>query len=110
MTYTQELKTRIENAIRNTLYNLVKIDNRYNPERDTIPGGPMVTWAEYDLSQAIKELTQAVELLEKRVAVLEEGKITHRSISTKGGSAKTERKAAASRENGRKGGRPKTNE
>lgn len=110
MSDTQEFKTKIESAIRRAENVQEKIENRYNPEKDMIPGGPLVTWAEYDLAQAVNELTQVVKLLAEKVATLEEGKITHRSISTKGGSAKTERKAAASRENGRKGGRPKVSE
>lgn len=40
-----------------------KIIRRYNPENDTNPNGPMVTWAEYSLAEAIKTLADAIDEL-----------------------------------------------
>jgi len=53
---------------------------------------------------------QALEAIDARITALEEGVTTHKSMSRKGGMATTERKAVASRNNGRKGGRPKVNQ
>lgn len=40
-----------------------KILNRYDPENDTYPNGPRVTWAEFYLADAVKLLADAVDEL-----------------------------------------------
>ncbi len=108
MTDTQEYKTKIENAILRIERLTRKIQNRYDPEMDLNPLGLGVNWAEMDLAEAINELTQVVKMLGERIDQLEKGAITHRAIAAKGGLARTDRKVAASRINGRKGGRPRS--
>lgn len=43
---------------------LDNIFNRYNPENDTRPDGPPVTWAEYALANRIQQLEKRLEKLE----------------------------------------------
>ncbi len=42
-----------------------RIEDLYNPDFDTIPDGPQVTWAEYLLWTMVKGLAARVEQLEK---------------------------------------------
>lgn len=107
MTDTQEYKTKIENAILRIERLTQKIQNRYDPEMDLNPLGLGVNWAENDLAEAVKELTLVVKMQGERIDQLEKGTLTHRAIAAKGGKARTDRKVAASRMNGRKGGRPR---
>ena len=46
-----------------------RINSRYNPENDLIPGGPLVTWAE--LRCAVITLLEEVEELTERIDELE---------------------------------------
>ena len=50
---------------------LERIENRYNGDNDMIPNGPMVTWAEYDLMQAVKVLIGHIDVLYQRIGELE---------------------------------------
>lgn len=50
---------------------LEKIDGHYDPDRDVIPGGPMVTWAEHLLAVVCDDLLNEVAQLRKRTDELE---------------------------------------
>lgn len=51
----------------NASFYLDKIERRYNPEHDMINGGPLVTWAEYELAQVIKAQQEQIEMLTKKI-------------------------------------------
>lgn len=53
---------------------LDKIDNRYNPEFDCIKDGPRVTWAEAELSEAVRQLLYVITDLQKQITELRERK------------------------------------
>jgi hypothetical protein len=46
---------------------LAKIERRYNPERDLIPGGPDVTWCDAEMVGIIKHLVIVVEDLQDQI-------------------------------------------
>ena len=49
---------------------LEKIERRYNGEFDLIPGGPSVTWAEYELKDQVSRLADVVSaMLEKMTEI-----------------------------------------
>lgn len=52
-------------------WRIEKIHRRYNAENDTIPGGPMVTWAECDLAVVVGELFSTIETLQDAVIELD---------------------------------------
>ncbi|MEM5786531.1 MAG: hypothetical protein AAGU11_04385 [Syntrophobacteraceae bacterium] len=43
------------------------LEHRYNPENDTIPGAPSVTWADNQLLDLIKYLAGKVDYLQKQI-------------------------------------------
>lgn len=45
-----------------------KIQNKYDPERDIIPGGPDVNWVDMELLSLIEGLHKRVEYLEALIA------------------------------------------
>lgn len=45
--------------------------NRYDPEKDLIPGAPVVTWADMQAFEAIMALLRLIENLQQRVEELE---------------------------------------
>ena len=63
-----------------------------------LTGGDTLMWRSADVDLSVGWLLQALTGLQ-----------THQTIARKGGSARTPAKAAASRENGKKGGRPRKN-
>ena len=54
--------------------NVERVERRYNPERDLIPGGPDVTWADNEILNMIRTLAQAVDQLQAQVKELQEGR------------------------------------
>jgi hypothetical protein len=48
-----------------------KIMDRYDGDHDLIPGGPVVTWAEYDLAVTIDKLISRIGDLERKVEALQ---------------------------------------
>jgi hypothetical protein len=46
------------------------IQNKYNPEKDMIPGGPDVNWVDMELLSLIEGLHKRVEYLEAYIANL----------------------------------------
>ena len=52
-------------------YYLDNIEDRYDPERDTVEGALTVTWADNELASTIRQLLYAVEDLQRRVKELE---------------------------------------
>jgi hypothetical protein len=46
------------------------LHNRYDPERDIIPGTPMVTYTDYALLQIVIELKERIERLEADMQTL----------------------------------------
>lgn len=48
-----------------------KVINRYDPENDLLPGGPYVTWAEYELAEELRYANTRIKVLEQRIARLE---------------------------------------
>ena len=51
-------------------YNLTRIEEQYNPEFDMIPNGPSVTWAEKGLAEAVSELLDRINKLEKKLEMV----------------------------------------
>lgn len=51
---------------------LRRIENRYDPEHDTIPGAPAVTWADDELVEAIRRLVIIVEDLQDQIGTLQD--------------------------------------
>lgn len=49
-----------------------KILGRYNPENDTIPGAPSVTWTDQQLMECIDRLVIVVEDLQDQIQALDE--------------------------------------
>ena len=47
-----------------------KIKNRYNGDNDMIPNGPLVTWAEYELADAIERLLLRLQIAENEILLL----------------------------------------
>lgn len=61
-----------------TTSNLDAIDNRYNPDFDMMPNGfPQVTWADWYLADALRDLIKEIEKLE---ANLEEARSEIRTL------------------------------
>jgi len=83
------------------------IQNRYDPENDL--ASPRVSWTEYELSLMIRSLSLIVVKLEERIEFLEceNHNYSNKSAASILGSIKTEKKSNSSRENGKKGGRPR---
>lgn len=52
-----------------TRHRLEEMERQYNPDND-IPDGPRVSWAEYYLLQAVRNLFEDVERLDMRVSEL----------------------------------------
>lgn len=50
---------------------LRKIEKQYDAERDLIPGGPAVTWAEMELAWTLDDLIDEVHKLKDQVKALE---------------------------------------
>lgn len=74
--------------------------DRLTPEQlatmELDPGGEALLWEEYDVGYEVAGII--VDIL---------GDAMLRAFASRGGSSRSERKAAAARQNGRKGGRPK---
>lgn len=51
----------------NASFYLDKIERRYNPEHDMINGGPLVTWAEYELAQVVKAQQEQIDALTAKI-------------------------------------------
>ena len=49
-----------------------KIVNRYDPGDDLIPGGPYVTWAEYELAEELLAANERIKTLERKMLLLEQ--------------------------------------
>ncbi len=49
---------------------LERMVKRYNPENDTIPNAPVITWADRQLIENLYQLVQVVKDLDDRVAEL----------------------------------------
>lgn len=49
-----------------------KIVNRYDSENDLIPGGPYVTWAEYELAEELLAANERIKTLERKMLLLEQ--------------------------------------
>lgn len=47
------------------------IERRYDPENDTIPGAPAVTWADGQLLDCIERLVDVVEDLQDQINTLQ---------------------------------------
>ena len=57
----------------NEIQTIQRIHDRYDAERDVIPGAPAVTWADEQLAQAIDILLDRIFALQTRVKWLEDG-------------------------------------
>jgi hypothetical protein len=55
---------------------LDSIENKYNPENDTAPGIPLVTWTDNELAKVNDRLLQYIIELEQRIARLEQNQPT----------------------------------
>jgi len=49
-----------------------RVENRYNPENDTIPGAPSVTWADSQLLDIVKTLAMQVQDLQDQIREIPE--------------------------------------
>ena len=50
------------------------LQNRYDAENDFVPGQPVVSWSEYELSLMVRSLALIVVKLEERIECLENNK------------------------------------
>lgn len=60
---------------------LLSIIHRYNPENDTIPNGPRVTWAEGALADAVVALAEHIDHLQQQVDRLEAMVQSHEALT-----------------------------
>jgi len=49
-----------------------RVERRYNADREVIPGGPDVTWADNEILDMVRTLAQAVDQLQAQVKELQE--------------------------------------
>lgn len=59
---------------------LERLQGRYNPENDIIPGAPDVTYSDHTLLESCVALIEEVEQLRERVTVLEEERSTVKTL------------------------------
>ena len=57
--------------------NLQILDEKYDPDNDTMPGLPDVTWCDHQLIQHLKKQEKRIAELENRVAHLRDQYETH---------------------------------
>ena len=57
--------------LNNVFDKVARLDWKYNPENDIVPGQPIVLWADMELAEAVKKLAEVVNELERRIEELE---------------------------------------
>jgi len=60
-----------EKVIEEIRRHLYPLEIAYDPERDLVPDGPLVTWADNHLVEAVQFLARRVARLEGRIEKLE---------------------------------------
>lgn len=57
--------------VSNLKHRIEWIDHRYNPENDTIPNTPSVTWTDKELLDIVNNILTMLDVLQNRITQLE---------------------------------------